>query len=133
MDYYERDIETAIVALLEGKNIATGLLRSTEQLSTPYVEALFELGAPNGHIGADGRHDMFDGQITASVVTDRDRNPEAHYELMAKVRKIMLFSFSTSVTGYTILNVTPNGSTYEIEEDLDVTQMRFAFQLMRAV
>lgn len=131
---YEKNIDDAIIALLQENEINSTKLRSTEQLQTPYVECAFELGAANGHIGQTGRHDMFAATLSCSVVTDRDRNPDKHNDLVAVVRELIRADFTAKVEvmfpAYVVLDVIPEGSTYEIEEELDVTELRFSFVLV---
>lgn len=128
---YEENLDSFLINLCNLNDIPATQVRSTERLETPFVEVLFELGAANGHIGPDGLHDMFNTVISFSVFTDRDRNAAKHNELVVKIRQMVLEDFCDGLTAfipaYCAHELTPEGSNYDIIDDLDVTELRFSF------
>lgn len=87
---FETAFESAVVSLLTAQNIAAGSSLSSDTLTTPRVDVKFEAGAEQSVYtpteSAQGISAIWEGTLTLTVITDRDRNSVSHAAYRATIR-----------------------------------------------
>lgn len=134
MEYldFETNFDDALVTLLTDANIPAKKLRSTLTLQTPYVEVSFELGPSLGQKNPiTGNDTIFSGNLSFVIVTDRDANGAQHAEIITETRELMLAQWQqlilTEYPFYEVLQISGNGTSYQIVEELDETTLQYNF------
>lgn len=124
---FETNFDNALVEFLQAANIPAKKIRGNDLLQTPYVDVGFELGPSFGQKHPlTGEDVIFAASLTFTVLTERGDN---HAKIVTKIREMMLERWkdfiSSNVPFYEILDITGNGSTYQINEELDETTLSY--------
>lgn len=135
---FEEQLEAGFSAMLDPVTTNVYYRRSTESKATPYLDVLVTVGQQFGHkkalTGAE-EDDLFTGTLQVEVNTLRSTTGQntAHHALLGAVRKALLpvqgGYNSTNFPNIAVLDITPSGSSYEIdaETNIDTTMLAYDF------
>ncbi len=137
----EKEVHTALKAVLEANSIPCYVPRGKEPVKYPYVSAKLQLGSATGHqhirpFNKRRYFDAWDGQIEFQIYTDRELDEDLpsplHEEWKAALRRIMqsdVCEFGRNVLPYHALpKIMEQGTAAEIDNDgdLDISEITFS-------
>jgi hypothetical protein len=138
---FEKQIETAVKAVLAIPSFGLHIQRSTDELATPFVAFQFRLGAATGHVqlvpkGSDriAIKDTYAGTLECEVNTNRGAldQQELHDDYRARIRVAMMDyerTFTATVLPWLLIDdITESGTSPSIDggNDLDISKVSFA-------
>ncbi len=133
-------MEEAFCAVFAEAAIATNKRRSGVRVATPFVDLLYEQGEALDHqvplSSGALEYDYHRGRLSLTVVTHRSTTDSSHADLVSLVRWLLMNRNLNLVHAYyEIFDVRPTGTSYNIVDQLDTTELNFeiVFRIREAV